>query len=143
MDWLIEGLKHDIEAHRSLLSCLILQALLSELNGANKIDVASRILAAVDVSSIGSVEEEAIHDLVGPNYLLQVLTQLHFVQDSLNDAVAKSIVVKPSSQTTGQKAQLALLLFIATIDSPASVEIDWFAQGAEVRLSTKHPDSSS
>lgn len=59
------------------------------------------------------------------------------------DAV-NSAIEEPVSEGEGNRAEPeSLLMSLVTIDSPASVEIDWFAQGAKVRSSTKHFDSSS
>lgn len=63
LDWLIEGLKQGVDAHALLFSSFVLQTLISELIGANKIDVATRVLNAIDASTIGNIEED-ISELV-------------------------------------------------------------------------------
>ncbi|KAI0369251.1 hypothetical protein BV20DRAFT_968110 [Pilatotrama ljubarskyi] len=114
VDSLLEKL-HDENYHARALVYLVTRALLGRLGGEQRIDTAVRVLEAMQLDSL-----EGMGDF------------MHGVDDVanfLNDtSVGTAVVIKPSSNNTLHRLQIALLSVFPSIPRPAGAHLDWLAE---------------
>ncbi|KAI0830231.1 hypothetical protein BC628DRAFT_1357002 [Trametes gibbosa] len=129
LDSLLEKLR-DENQHARALAYLITRALLSRLNGEQRIDAAHRVLLAMQVHTLDGMGD----------FMRGVDDVSSFLSDT---SVGTAAVLKPSSVNTIHRLQVALLSAFPSLPRPAGVRLDWLASQstectASVTLATRY-----
>ncbi|KAF8064012.1 hypothetical protein FPV67DRAFT_198389 [Lyophyllum atratum] len=98
----------DSNPHVKVLSYLITRALLGQLSGEHQVEAARKVLDVISVEELAGMEDlpEGISD---------------------DMALAKIVVAKPSSRSTIQRLQLAVVALLPSIERPTGLTLDWLA----------------
>ncbi|KAI8990419.1 armadillo-type protein [Trametes punicea] len=106
---------HDEDPHARSLVYLISRALLSRIGGEQRIDTAHYILRAMQLETL-----EGMGDF---------MHGVNDVSSFLNDnSVGAAVVLKPSSQNTLHRLQVAVLSVLPSIPRPSGARLDWVTQ---------------
>ncbi|KAL6308934.1 hypothetical protein BKA93DRAFT_724934 [Sparassis latifolia] len=105
---------HETDLYSRNLSYLVIRALLSRLSKEHRWNVAYRVLEAMKLESL-----EGMSGFMRGVDNLQV-----FLQDA---SLVTAVVLKPSSQHTLHRLQVAVLSVLSTIPPPAGVVLNWLA----------------
>lgn len=103
---------HDENPHSRAFAYLVMRALVEKMSGAHQIEVANKVLEALNLEELPSLDD---------------LPESQSVDEAVqNEVIGKAVVSKPSSKTTLAWLQVGVLVAIAQVPQPANKEIDWF-----------------
>ncbi|GLB44223.1 putative U3 small nucleolar RNA-associated protein 10 [Lyophyllum shimeji] len=112
LDTLIAKLQ-DPNPHVKVLGYLITSALLRQLSGEHQVEAAHRVLDVISIEALAGMQD------------LPQTSDSSEVTDDMT--LAKAVVAKPSSRSTLQRLQMAVVAFVPSIERPTGLVLDWVA----------------
>lgn len=110
----------DENSHSRAFGFLVMRALVERMSGAHQVEVANKVLDALKLEQLPALDDLA------QDQNLDLLVSA--------EAVAKAVVVKPSSKTTLAWLIIGVIFAITNMSQPANKEIDWFKDFDTVSL---------
>ncbi len=123
VDWISESVPSGPssapdDSHVRLLALLVGGKLVSNLTNGHQIETARKLLNAITKSGeLHTLEGDGMHE---------------FSETSFEDGLLKSVVLKPNSHATLQRAQLSVIARMPSIRPNGGEELNWFCDNANV-----------
>ncbi|KAG5637085.1 hypothetical protein H0H81_005818 [Sphagnurus paluster] len=111
----------DPNPHTKVLGYLITRALLVQLSGEQQFEAAHKVLDVIGVEALEGMEDLPLVPCQGGDEI----------------TLAKLVVAKPSSRSTIQRLQVAIIALLPSIERPAGIALNWLGDASQASLSQR------